>query len=593
MMQVGRLRAPSRRGLLRGLRSCLIFLLAARAGAVPPSDQPRDTFTLDGVLPSPITVLCQGCPLFRLRGEKGEQRAQQVVAKLRRAFFNAETLPPVVSLTHERFPRLLVAGVPVVTVEHRDARRNHTSPASLAALWARNLQTAFTRWEHRPFPGRLLVPLGGSLSWRVPPRVAGAPVDNTTPAIASLETTPDTVTITGLRGGRTRITFHLPTAVATTQVIVLPWAAQVSGSARVQFSSRQLPPSLRRAALQAAAWSVLRPRPGVVVSAQPADAASSSVVQLTATSPTALDFAAAVPVDVGVRPLLIQRCGELLVSNNPERVNRTGVLLSHGITGTVRLLYHHLNDTRRPLTLLVELLNAGQSPRQVGVVPAAAGPASDEMHVGHQAARTFLRRRSRGDGFVLTLPPRACVPVVVSGFGRHAIVSGLLELLPDTPEGGLFVRVRADETPATTVAGDTISNTHGVSFPTPDIRAGLSYRVGGPWTFFTLGRKGIESRSGTHKLAGNYGVLYDLTLRAENPTDESQAVKLLFAPAGGVARGTFIVAGRHLEAPLTRSGSESLLTVFTLRPHSLRTLRIITMPESASNYPVRLIVRTD
>lgn len=57
---------------------------------------------------------------------------------------------------------------------------------------------------------------------------------------------------------------------------------------------------------------------------------------------------------------------------------------------------------------------------------------------------------------------------------------------------------------------------------------------------------------------------------------------------GGQARGTFLVGDRLIDGPVVQPNTPRVLTTLRLSPGAHRSLRIATMPESGSNYPVRL-----
>ena len=65
----------------------------------------------------------------------------------------------------------------------------------------------------------------------------------------------------------------------------------------------------------------------------------------------------------------------------------------------------------------------------------------------------------------------------------------------------------------------------------------------------------------------------------------------MMEPAGGVARGSLLVDGRPAETPVMRNSDEAPLASYELAPGETRTVKIVTMPQAGSNYPVRLVAR--
>jgi len=561
---------------------------------VPPTNQPEYTFCVRSGDPGVATVECVSEPVFRLRGEQSAERATQAVTALRAAFFGAPSLPPAATVSADRAPTLLVAGVPILSVTREDGKANNADPRALAVLWTGKLTAAFERWSRNPLPGAVRVLLGGSLCWRVGQRQGEPSAQSLDPGVVSVGRDNDTLVLRGVRKGATRGQLDWGALRAPISVTVLPLAAQIPTQITTLLSRSDCVPAVREAAARLSARAAMDSLPGARVSVELQTAAPARPsVRLRATSPEAIDVEQEVAVETRYQPLLVQPCDELFVSNAPERVKAPASLFSARQTGRTRLLYHHLNDSGRPLLLLVELANDGEAEQQVGILLSAAGPSTDEMYVGHKAAADFMRARSRADGFTLTLPAGATVPLVADPFAPGRILSGLLELLPLNASPTLHVRVRAVEDGHDSDPFGEAPGTPHFVFHQPLIAMEAAYEVGGRWAFITIGRHAVSAKTGTYELAGNYGVLHEVGLTAHNPTAETVPVKLLFAPAGGVARGTFLVAGKCVEVPVTRSGSASLIDTFLLPPGARRQVRLITMPESASNYPIRVIARTD
>jgi hypothetical protein len=117
------------------------------------------------------------------------------------------------------------------------------------------------------------------------------------------------------------------------------------------------------------------------------------------------------------------------------------------------------------------------------------------------------------------------------------------------------------------------------------------YTVGREWTFVTIGRQPVAGMVEGDQLAGGYGVLYDIDLGLSNPTGQEARVAIAMEPAGGPARGALIVDGRVVEAAMLNRDVEAPVTKYVLAPGEARRVRIQTMPQAGSNYPVRLVVR--
>ena len=92
---------------------------------------------------------------------------------------------------------------------------------------------------------------------------------------------------------------------------------------------------------------------------------------------------------------------------------------------------------------------------------------------------------------------------------------------------------------------------------------------------------------------GNYGVIYNFNLILSNYEQEKRSVKVCFSPVNGVARGVFVINDNLYETPLVRPGKNSVITEIMLEPKERRVVKIFTTPESASYYPVKLIIKSE
>jgi hypothetical protein len=98
-----------------------------------------------------------------------------------------------------------------------------------------------------------------------------------------------------------------------------------------------------------------------------------------------------------------------------------------------------------------------------------------------------------------------------------------------------------------------------------------------------------EGATGTG-LQGNYGVIYTFNVEMNNPTSDPAVVALVMHADGGQARGSFLVDNQLINGPTVQPNAPKTITTIHLAPGVSRTIRIITMPESGSNYPVHLIL---
>lgn len=289
----------------------------------------------------------------------------------------------------------------------------------------------------------------------------------------------------------------------------------------------------------------------------------------------------------------------LLISNNPESLQFGEVLLSQMISlgQSVRLLYHHRNGSRAArMVVAVEVSNPDPTPIRIWITGAAGAPASDELAVGHAAARVFLDQFWHHAGFLLTVPPNTTLPLFLHGLAAQEVASGLVQIgLVNGARANARVVARAegqtDPPPSSAAPDGDRAHQRGV-FEHPFIVRRGAYAVGRSFLMADVGdtRDALrETQTGT-ALNGNYGVLYTFNLLLNNPTPEPAVAGLVLQARAGEAGGTMLIDGRMIDVPRVRSGASQLLSKIPLAPGERRTLTISTMPESGGNYPIRLIL---
>jgi len=285
----------------------------------------------------------------------------------------------------------------------------------------------------------------------------------------------------------------------------------------------------------------------------------------------------------------------LLYSNDPESIREHGTLFEGVLDddGPGRLMFHHQNRMGRPCTFEIHLLNPNTVPVDVQVIEADAGPVLDTIQVGHRAAQKYLEATLNDTGYVATVPPRKSRTIYGVTLPDRRTVSGIYNLR--VLDGGpLIAHVSASPQPTSPEVTDDLleaARSEPDTYPTPQKAETHRYRVGGSWTFIPLGRKPIAAKTPSRRLFGNYGVLYDLTVEIENPTQEEKTVTVRLAAEAGWTRGAFVIDGKVVEAPQIAPPAEATLWSARLAPQEVRQVRIQGIPVGGSSYPVSLVVR--
>jgi hypothetical protein len=129
-------------------------------------------------------------------------------------------------------------------------------------------------------------------------------------------------------------------------------------------------------------------------------------------------------------------------------------------------------------------------------------------------------------------------------------------------------------------------------YPSPAKTLAAEYVVGQRFAFIPIGKHAIDSDNAQKKLEGNYGVIYDINVRIENPTPTTRKVSVVFEPNAGLAAGVFIIDGEFISAKYAQPPSEIPLISYRLGPGEVRKVHIMTLPVAGSNYPANLVVRS-
>jgi putative type II/III system pilus formation protein len=294
--------------------------------------------------------------------------------------------------------------------------------------------------------------------------------------------------------------------------------------------------------------------------------------------------------------------GRLLVSDYPERLTADGVLFTATIdrTASQRFLYYHFNPGTEPARrILVKATNAGAAPAVIHLIASLSGPGANEMEVGHNATRTFLVRSRRNEGTVVTIPPGATVNIVNHNLPPNAIVNGIMQLreISGDPLGIAVVAQGADapldrSADAANLLSGGAMHARGV-YPVPEFFADYTFFTDAPPLEIPIGQLPLPNLREGEALSGDYGVMQSMRVVIVNTSRFGQAIALYANPRGGAATGTFIIDDTLVQAHRLNAFTRYKIWQETIAPGTYRTLRVTTMPEGGSSYPLRLVFAQD
>ena len=551
-------------------------------------------------------VLCGGQVVIRLRSRTAAPRARaDRAADALSAALLARFARPDLSVTPTPNEEAAVraGGTTIVVADRETAKLSNSTAPALAAGWVKAIRAALKE-PYLALGGdtSILVPIGESRYLRY-----GGPLGKTLRAASSapdvarvaVEATQRRLSVSGASRGAAIGTLHTSQVAVTLRIEAKKWAALIPASATGTLTGQVHAEDLARRVVANAALCGVAPEPGADVEVTSIEGAEPTYsVTVVASGEEYIEAKRAVAVAIRRAQPPDRQPVDVLVSNSPERIPSRGCLMREQIDATrpVRLLYHHLNASGEPLLFVIRVTNTGRECGTVHVSLGEAGPDVDELSTGHAAAKRFWEQLLSGSGYLLQVPPSCASDIVRTPIPSNTIVSGLGTITPLTP-GPLYVEICAERPQAVNrwleLTPEKLPETPRLS----NFRFGASkvieaqHEIGGKWTFITIGREGSVSDAG-HQLAGDYGVLHEVAIGLVNPTPNPGKVEITVRASGGLMRGFFLIDGVLHETGILRGFGEELLTKEEVPPKGGRIMRLVTMPESASNYPIHLVVRS-
>lgn len=560
--------------------------------------------------------------VLTLRSGSSRERASRsgyVANRLRP--LNAES---VVSVDRQGKTVRLVSGTYVVmNVIRAEASAHGTTVTALADRWAASLRKALqippielSEADRAVGVGRgLTVALKGS-------EAAKAKISVDASEVVEVSRISEGIRLVGKSLGEAYVTVTSPSVETGFTVRVLPLAAGFPQSVSAAVTGEPASAETVREAIRGAIRLRAKRFEGADLSFEVPPVASLSFdgalmvpIKVRATHPDAADAEGVVNVTVNNLAIAHRREEELWYCNDPENVRQPGKLFAGRlqVSHPVRLLYHHINESGAGLYLTVWLSNAGDEPARVVIIPGDSPPDKNPVLAGYLAAEQFVRLWMRGSGEVVTIPPRSQMPLSSRRLAPRETMSGLayLRLLDGGPEAVTVTteaRSPYDDTvaPLRTVASATPWNEalpvpaaaqaplnawseH--VYPHPFKEETARYEVGGKYAFVRIGQRPIGRADGLKSLDGNFGVLYSIQARLENPTDLAADVEVVFEASAGYTGGLFIVNGELRRSKLLQPKEEATLLSTRINPRSFQDVRIMTVPLSGSSYPATITIR--
>jgi hypothetical protein len=384
-------------------------------------------------------------------------------------------------------------------------------------------------------------------------------------------------------------------------VRVLPWAARWdNGPGRLEFTG---PVDGKRVKVSLERWLGARALPGAQVTATAKGAPAGEVWQFQAVAKTqgAITVEETIKVEVKASPARLMAPAEvLLLSNHPEKIFGEGVLYRRQATASsYRLMWHHRNDPEGvERYVAVQLTNPNPTPRKLRMIWSAYGPSPDEIHVGHTAALTFALAGMAGNGESITLPANGTRTVEIRRSKAGQTMSGVAYLCDESGarlplEVAVTAMLPLSSAPPETVESRDPGRTASGVFPGQLVKD-ATHTLGGPFTYLEYGSEPyVQDLEAEQPSYGNFGTIYRTRLMLHNPAESTRQAYIGFSAPGGAARGVLLLDGTLYDLPMGRSGDGVPVATVSMEPGEVRQIDIELFPQGGSNYPVRLVVRSD
>ncbi|MEQ8221785.1 MAG: hypothetical protein ABRQ37_05745 [Candidatus Eremiobacterota bacterium] len=500
----------------------------------------------------------------------------------------------------------------LITITDLQGKLNNSGPEELAARWAGNLQKAFSSPPTlKVFPSQILLVPGeksdikilgnatGKLTWKI----------NTQNIIEIKETAiKDRLVVRGINKGDSTVEFEKEGVKLKITVSVREKCVEFSAPNIISVSGTPCQPDVIKDAVIKELNRSISLTSGARLSIDPFNinpAPLSSGKELNLLVPVRIegdgivDMERFLPLKVRHQEEKFKKPVLLFVSDSPEKIVKDGIMFSHILSGNspARLLYYHQNGSEKEKYLIIEVFNPYKTACKIWFISGTGGPNPQEAFVGHVATSRFMRNCLYNAGQFLTIAPEERVVIYMQKMAPREILTGLFHI--QSPGSSfLELTIRAESKPSGQITKEMLprdsDSTHcrGV-YPEPFVNINETYNAGEAEKSIYIGKSPfLDSMDEGGPLYGNYGVLYDMTIKIKNPSSSVKEVEMSFTSQGGIAQGTFLIDGRMIETPIVKSSEHVSLATLFLKGGEERVVHVNTIPQGGSHYPVRLMLKS-
>lgn len=287
----------------------------------------------------------------------------------------------------------------------------------------------------------------------------------------------------------------------------------------------------------------------------------------------------------------------LYFSDHPERVACPGRLFDGGLIPLkpVRFQIYHEGGCEEALALKAYIINKGSTTAKVHIIEGSGGPDPDYFPAGHDNNINFLNAFTKGEGRIYQIAPSERAEILTKPLPYLEVISATQQIT--LLEGRAELVFCALDSPDSDPSLNLLSKEDDVhargTYPEAYHYGEFFWDITKPENFIAIGATRQDNITGTTELRGDYGVLYELDITLENPAEKAN-VEVLFNPRGGKATftGLAYIDGKPSLWEIKdqiEAFERVLIASIEMPACSKRSIKLLTIPEGASNYPVRLV----
>lgn len=294
--------------------------------------------------------------------------------------------------------------------------------------------------------------------------------------------------------------------------------------------------------------------------------------------------------------------GSLMVSDYPEKLTENGVLFTADLQRSQpsRFLYFHYNPPGEPdRRIVLRAQNISSEPAIVQFITGQGGPDPNEMLVGHEATRRFLQYLVQNEGRIIVVPGNSTLNLIEQPLPAKSVVANMLQL---RVLNGSAVHLTLFAQNASTSPDESLASTELLSgdhphargiYQIPEFHYSRLWNVTDEYLELPIGQIPLPNLIQGQALSGDYGVLQSFVIKVQNPTNTPQAIAIYENPRGGRATGTYLIDGVLIQSHQVPPFSRYKVRQYVVPARGFVRVTIQTIPESGSNYPLRLVFAPD